>query len=203
MSVSATAVAGLAAACLVAASAGAHAGNWEVIHEESRLGFTATQTGSEFQGRFERFDADMTFHADAPAQSAFDVEVDVTSVTTGSGDRDEALADEPWFWFERFPTARFETRRIVHKGDNRYEAVADLTIKSITHEVTLPFTWTRQGDTATLEGEVTAIMAGGLTMDRTRWNVGTGEWSSGDTIGRKVDVKVDLLLRHAGSTAGD
>lgn len=176
----------------------AHAGNWSVIHEESRLGFTATQTGSEFSGRFEDFDADMTFHAEDPAASIFDVTVDVTSVNTGSTDRDSALADKPWFWFEEFPRARFETKRIVRKEGDTYEAVADLTIKSNTHEVTLPFTWTQRGDEARIEGKVTAVMQGGLTMDRTRWEVGTGEWSSGDTVGRQVDVEVDLLLKHTG-----
>jgi polyisoprenoid-binding protein YceI len=183
---------------LLAASPLAHAGNWSVIHEESRLGFTATQTGSEFSGRFRDFDADMTFHADDLAASAFDVTVDVTSVDTGSNDRDSTLADKPWFWFEKFPRARFQTKRIVHKEGDEYEAVADLTIKSNTHEVTLPFTWTRRGDSARIEGKATAIMQGGLSMDRTRWDVGTGEWSSGDTVGRQVDVEVDLLLKHVG-----
>lgn len=174
------------------------AGNWEVVHEQSTLGFTATQTGSEFDGRFREFTADMTFHRERPGDSAFDVSVDVTSVTTGSRDADAALADEAWFWFERFPTARFETREIVSTGDHAYEAVADLTIKSITHEVVLPFTWEEDGDSAEMKGSVTAIMQGGLTMDRTRWDVGTGEWSEGDTIGRRVEVHVDLLLRRGG-----
>jgi len=186
----------LLAGCLALASATAPAATWEIIHDESRLGFTATQTGSEFKGRFREFEADMRFDADDLDSSSFDVTVDVTSVTTGSGDRDSALADKPWFWFSKFPQAHFETRRIVHKSADRYAAVGDLEIKSVTHEITLPFTWKRQGDTAKLEGEVTAVMDGGFTMDRTRWNVGTGEWSSGDTIGRKVDVKVDLLLRR-------
>ena len=183
---------------LALAAVPAQAGNWTVVHEESRLGFTATQTGSEFRGRFEQFEADMTFHADDLDASRFDVAVDVTSVNTGSGDRDSTLADQAWFWFSKFPQAHFETRRIEHRGDDRYAAVADLTIKSITHEVTLPFTWKRRGEEARIEGSVTAIMEGGLTMDRTRWNVGTGEWSSGDTVGRKVEVSVDLLLRHTG-----
>ncbi|MFW5969135.1 MAG: YceI family protein, partial [Halofilum sp. (in: g-proteobacteria)] len=166
---------------LLAVTPLAHAGNWSVVHEESRLGFTATQTDSEFSGRFEDFDADMTFHADDLAASAFDVTVDVTSVDTGSNERDSALAEKPWFWFEEFPKARFKTKRIVHKEGDRYEAVADLTIKSNTHEVTLPFSWKRQGDEARIEGRATAIMEGGLSMDRTRWEVGTGEWSDGDT----------------------
>jgi polyisoprenoid-binding protein YceI len=64
--------------------------------------------------------------------------------------------------------------------------------------VVLPFTWKQDGDIAEMQGKVTAIMQGGLTMDRTRWDVGTGEWSSGDTVGRQVDVHVDLKLRHTG-----
>lgn len=187
--------------CLLATVAllgapGALAGNWQVVHDESTLEFTATQTGSEFRGRFREFTADMTFYEDRPGDSAFDVTVDVTSVTTGSRDRDAPLADEEWFWFEEYPRARFVTREIVPRGDDSYEAIADLTIKANTHEVVLPFTWEQNGDTAEMEGRVTAVMQGGLTMDRTRWDVGTGEWSSGDTIGRQVDVHVDLLLRH-------
>ncbi|MDZ7748486.1 MAG: YceI family protein [Halofilum sp. (in: g-proteobacteria)] len=173
------------------------AGNWKVLHEQSTLGFTATQTGSEFDGTFQ-FSADMTFYRQRPDDSAFDVTVDITSVETGSDDRDSTLADQAWFWFEKYPKAHFRTKRIVHEGGDRYEAVADLTIKSITHEVVLPFTWTQDGDIAEMQGQVTAIMNGGLTMDRTRWDVGTGDWSSGDTVGRKVDVHVDLKLRHTG-----
>lgn len=176
------------------------AGNWEVVDEESTLEFTATQRGSEFRGRFREFTADMTFYEDRPGDSAFAVTVDVTSVTTGARDRDEALADKAWFWFEKFPEARFETKAIHHEGGNAYEAIADLTIKSNTHEVVLPFTWKEDGDTAEMEGTVTAVMQGGLTMDRTRWDVGTGEWSEGDTIGRQVGVHVDLLLRRSGNS---
>lgn len=182
---------------LLALAPAAVAGNWEVMHEESTLGFTATQTGSEFEGTFQ-FEADMTFHRERPGDSRFDVTVDVTSVETGSDDRDSTLADQAWFWFSEHPEATFVTREIVRVEGNRYEARADLTIKGNTHEVVLPFTWKQDGDVAEMQGTVTAIMQGGLTMDRTRWDVGTGEWSSGDTVGRQVDVHVDLKLRHTG-----
>ncbi|MEX1082276.1 MAG: YceI family protein [Halofilum sp. (in: g-proteobacteria)] len=187
----------IAAALLVGgvslASWGAPASQWQVVHDESTLAFTATQTGSEFDGAFE-FAADMRFDRADLAASAFDVTVDITSVDTGSRRRDQALADQAWFWFEQHPEAYFRSKRIEHIAGDRYEAVADLTIKENTHEVTLPFTWEQDGDSAELQGTVTARMQGGLTMDRTRWDVGTGEWSSGDTIGREVEVRVDLRL---------
>lgn len=184
---------GLLAIALLLTARVVLATQWDVIHEKSTLGFTATQTGSEFNGTFE-FTADMRFDREDLASSAFDVTVDVSSVETGARRRDQALAQQAWFWFEKHPEAYFHTKRIEHKEDDKYEAIADLTIKDNTHEVTLPFTWKQNGDTAKLEGNVTATMQGGLTMDRTRWNVGAGEWSSGDTIGRKVEVHLDLLL---------
>ncbi len=188
-----TAARGLLTAALLLGAPAALATQWQVIHEQSTLGFTATQTGSEFDGTFE-FSADMRFDRDDLANSAFDVTIDVTSVDTGARRRDQALADQAWFWFDKHPQARFRTQRIEHKDGDRFEAIAELTIKDITHEVTLPFTWKQNGDSAKLEGSVTATMQGGLTMDRTRWDVGTGEWSAGDTIGRQVEVHVDLLL---------
>lgn len=168
---------------------------WQVVHDDSLLGFATTQQGSRFEGRFD-FTADMRFATDDLAHSEFDVTVDVTSVETGSRDRDQALAEPEFFWFEEFPEARFRTTRIEHVEGNRYKAGADLTIRDRTHEVVLPFTWTRDGDTAEVSGTVTATMEGGLTMDRLRWDVGTGEWAEDGTIGRQVEVFVDLLLRR-------
>ncbi len=183
----------LTSIALLFGASNALAAQWEVVHDESTLGFTATQTGSEFNGTFD-FTADMRFDRNELADSAFDVTIDVTSVETGARRRDQALADQAWFWFDEYPEAYFRTKRIEHKEGTKYEAVADLTIKNNTREVTLPFTWKQNGDTAELEGNVTATMQGGLAMDRTRWQVGTGEWASGDTIGQQVEVHVDLLL---------
>lgn len=171
------------------------AGNWEILHDESTLGFTAVQQGSRFNGTF-AFDAEMTFNADRVEDSEFDVTVDVTSVNTRSRDRDQALSEPEWFWFERYPEARFRTSRIEHVGGDEYEATADLTIRENTHEIALPFTWKEDGDTAELSGSATAVMEGGLTMDRLRWEVGTGEWAEDGTIGQEVDVHVDLRLRR-------
>lgn len=168
---------------------------WEVVHEESLLGFATTQMGSRFEGRFD-FTAEMRFAADDLEASEFDVTVDVTSVRTGSRDRDRALAEPEFFWFEEYPEAYFRTTRIEHLEGDRYEATADLTIREHTHEVTLPFTWTEDGDEARVNGSVTATMEGGLTMEPLDWDVGTEEWVRDGSIGRETEVFVDLLLRR-------
>jgi polyisoprenoid-binding protein YceI len=182
---------GIIAAVLGAAllpGAAAAASQWQIVHEDSRLGFTGTQQGGEFTGRFQRFKADMRFSPDDLANSRFDVTVDITSVDTGSSQRDRHLPDEEWFDSENHPKATFVTTAFRRAGDDSYEAEGELTIKGNTHALTLPFTWTIQGDSASMDGKV--------TLDRTRYDVGTGEWSAGDTVGREVTVEVDLELKR-------
>ena len=171
----------------------AAAADWEVVHDESVLGFATTQQGSRFEGRFD-FSAEMRFAADDLEASEFDVTVDVTSARTGSRDRDQALAEPEFFWFEEYPEAYFRTTRIEHVEGDEYRAVADLTIRDIAHEVTLPFTWVEKEGEARVNGKVTASMDGGLTMEPLEWDVGTEEWVQDGSIGRETEVFVDLLL---------
>jgi polyisoprenoid-binding protein YceI len=185
--------AALAALALLLPAPALAADQWEVVHAESVLGFATTQMGSRFEGRF-AFSADMRFAADDVEGSEFDVTVDVTSASTGSRDRDQALAEPEFFWFEEFPEAYFRTTRIEHIEGDDYEAVADLTIRDVTHEVTLPFTWVEQDGEARVNGKVTATMDGGLTMEPLEWDVGTEEWVKDGSIGRETEVFVDLLL---------
>lgn len=174
------------------------AAEWQVIHDDSVLGFATTQQGSRFEGRFD-FTADMRFDRDNPQAGAFDVTIDVTSVETGSRDRDNALADKEFFWFDEYPEAYFRTTAIQHVDGDDYVATAELTIRGHTQEVTLPFTWTEDGDTAAVSGSVVARMDGGLTLEPLDYDVGSEEWVEDGSIGRETEVFVDLLLERRDS----
>jgi len=183
-----TLLAAAAAAVLFTGHASA-ATTWNVVQDQSRLGFTATQQGGEFDGQFQRFKADMRFAADDLAHSRFDVTVDIASVDTGSRQRDRYLPGGEWFDTDQYPKATFETTSFQHVDGDRFKAEGKLTIKGNTHPITLPFTWTTQGDAARMEGDV--------TLDRSNYKVGTGEWAAGDTVGLNVDVHVRLKLERA------
>lgn len=173
-------------AALLPATATA-ASSWEIVHDESRLGFVATQQGGRFEGRFEDFSADMRFSADDLAASGFDVTIETGSVNTGSSQRDSSLPDTAWFNTDAFPEAYYVTRDIRATAQG-YEAVGDLTIRDNTHEVILPFTWETDGDRAVMDGSV--------TIDRVRFGIGQGEWRDPSVAGHEVEVVVDLTLRR-------
>jgi hypothetical protein len=39
-------------------------------------------------------------------------------------------------------------------------------------------------------------MSGEVVVDRTRFDVGSGEWESGDTIGTEVSVSFNVMLER-------
>ncbi|MDJ0894223.1 MAG: YceI family protein [Alphaproteobacteria bacterium] len=165
------------------------ASTWTVVPEQSRLVFAGTQLGGVFNGEFRSFDAAIKFDPADPASSAIDVSVDVTSFFTGSSDRDGQAARADWFDFAKFPLASFTVKEVRTNGEAGFEAVADLSIRSITREVVLPFTFAVDGDMAKVDGEV--------TLDRTAYDVGIGQWSTEEVVAFPVKVTIDLVLQRA------
>ena len=181
----------LAAALLIAmlATGTAHAGAWTIDKAQSTLGFTGTQTGTPFKGRFTQYDAQISFDPQNPAAGHAVVTIDVASATTGDKQRDEAMPDADWFAAKQFPQAKFEATGFRSLGGNRYEAAGTLSIRDVDKPVVLPFTLTQNGDTATADAT--------LTLTRTDYGVGQGAWSTGEWVALDVDVTLHLVATKA------
>lgn len=157
---------------------------WSVDYSKSRLGFIATQAGNSFEGRFENFDARINFDPDDVSAASVDVLIDMTSARTGDRQRDIALPGEEWFATKTYPTAMFSSGDIEDLGAGAYVAHGRLTIKGVTKEVDLPFKLEINGDNARASG--------GLTIIRTDYGVGTGEFSTGKWVGLNVDIRFEI-----------
>lgn len=175
----------LAVLAVVVGIGAALAANWQIAPEQSRLGFTATQAGTPFEGAFRRFSAEVRFDAADLSSSRAAVVIEMASAETGNLERDVALHGSDWFAVSRFPQARFETRRFRSLGADRFEADADLSIRDVTRPVTVPFTLRPVADGVRALGEV--------TIDRSAWGVGQGQWASEQWIRHAVTVRFDLL----------
>ena len=164
---------------------------------KSTLGFTANQSGGDFDGGFEKFTARIVF-ADADlAGSMFDVEVDTGSVNTQDDDRDTALRGEDLFHVSKFPNARFVTTSFTRKAPGAYEALGKLTIRDVTREIRLPFSFT----TTQEGGQTVAWLKGGVTLNRLDYGVGQGDWKDTTWVANEVKVKFSLRLIPATTMA--
>ncbi|GAA0620915.1 MULTISPECIES: YceI family protein [Thalassospira] len=173
----ATTIAGFSGAALAA-------DQWVVEANDSEIEFTGTQLGAAFEGKFESFEADIVFSPDDLAGSSVEVLIDIASVNTSNGDRDSQIVSPDWFDAAQWPTAKFATKSFSEIAPGKYEAVADLTIRDVTREVTLPFDLEIEGNKAEAEGTV--------TINRTDFGVGQGQWQDTSQVGDAVTIKIEI-----------
>lgn len=184
MTTSFSRLAGAALAVFLAGAAPLHAADWRVDPAKSTLGFTGSQSGQSFDGRFSRWDATISFDPAHPESGHARVVIDMASAATGDRQRDAALPESDWFDIKAFPQAVFEATSFRPRGGNAYDAVGSLTIRGIRKDVVLPFTLDIAGDAAHAQGR--------LPLLRTDYGVGQGDWSNGQWVGLDVAVTVDL-----------
>lgn len=181
----------ICAGLLLTFSSVSHAATaWTAYSAGSRLEFTATQAGGEFDGTFRRFRAEISFDPADLAGSRFQVEIETASAATGDKDRDQTLVGNDFFASTRWQTARFEADRFVALGGDRYEARGRLTIRDVTREVRLPFRFEPAA------GGAEAAMSGGTTIRRLDFGVGQGEWSDASLVGNEVRIRFALQLHR-------
>ncbi len=171
---------------------------WSMIHEKSSISFRPKQMNEEFKGTFDTFAASISFDPDDLAHSKAVIDIQLGTAHTGAPDRDENLKGADWFNVAQFPDAKFETtsfRRAdqnvkLKPGEGLYVAEGTLTIKNISLPVTLPFSLMISTDAT---GKETATMAGSVTLDRSKFQVGTGQWVDTSIIANDVPVDVQVV----------
>lgn len=165
---------------------------WFMIPGRSRIEIEATQYGQVFSGQFKTFYADIYFNPDSMEGNHVYVAIDVSSLKTGSEDRDLEAQKPEWFNIKSFPYALFETRSFEKTGPENYTAKADLILRGIGRYVTLPFTLkiekTEKFDVAIMEGE--------LVLNRLDFALGQRSWQDTDAIGNPVTVKIHVEARR-------
>ncbi|MCB6176969.1 cytochrome b/b6 domain-containing protein [Rhodobacter sp. Har01] len=159
----------------------AGAGNWQV--ETGTLTFAVKQMGAEVQGSLPVWTADITYDP-ATGTGTVKVAIDTTQVTLGAVTDQAKGAD--FFATASHPTATF-TADISPAGTGR-QAKGTLTLRGVETPVTLPFTLTPDGDTAT--------MTGTTTLDRRDFGMGAA-YTDESQIGFAVTVQVALTARKA------
>lgn len=172
---------------LVCGSVALAATKWTVQPKESKLTFVGTQQGAEFTGVFETFTADIKFDPQDLAGSRFDVKIQTASAKTRDDDRDNTLKSDDFFAVKQYPTAHYVTDRFTAKGGNKFSATGKLTVRNVTRDVPIEFTFESKDGSAWLKGSAQA--------KRLDFGVGQGEWQDTEQVGNDVKISFVLLLK--------
>ena len=188
LTLTAALLAGGALACARAAAPS----HYTLDAAKSTLEFTFLQAGAKDTGRFPRFTVTLDCTGADPAGGRLEVTIDVAALDTGDQERDETLRSDELFAVTKFPQAHFLATRIV-KTAGGYEAEGALTIRGVTRETRVPFTFRE----ATEGGTAVGYMAGKTVVRRLDFGVGQGDWKATDQAGNEVTVAFTLRLTSA------
>lgn len=174
----------LAAILLSAPPARAAGASYTLAAAQSSLTYAFTQAGAENQGRFKAFT--VTFDPDA---GRLEVLVDMHSFDTGDSQRNGILGGKDFFDVAQYPESRF-TASHIERTATGYRATGSLTLRGITRNISIPFTWR----TATVQGRQVGYLSGQTTLRRLDFGVGEGQWQSTEWVGNDVTVRYLLAL---------
>jgi polyisoprenoid-binding protein YceI len=172
---------------LLATAAPIAAADWQLA-EDSDFTFITTFEGVDTPGRFSEFEVEFAFDPADPETGRLQVTVMTGAADMGDPDMNAVLADPLWFDIANFPVAVFDSEQIEARAPGEFVATGELRLKGISRTVAVPFSWTQTGPGAE--------MRGAFNVMRIDFNVGSGEWATGDAIGLDVQLQFDLSLRH-------
>ncbi len=166
----------------------AWAQEWKVDYGRSEVRFTIKQMNVPVDGGFGRFLVKADFEAGKPESGRFMVEVDMSSISTGSEEGDGEARRPAWFDVARHPKARFEARKVRRDGPGRFTLLGDLTLKGKSKPFTAALVLTPQKDGGWLA-------AGRFILKRNDFDIGGGEWADPSVVANEVDGRFRVMLQ--------
>jgi polyisoprenoid-binding protein YceI len=144
-------------------------GDYTLDVSHSRLGFVARHAMvTKVRGQFGAFTGTARIDEANPADSKVELSIDVTSVETGSADRDGHLKSGDFFDAETYPAITFTSTDVTRDGSD-WTIVGDLTIKDVTKPVTIEFEQT--GSAVDPFGNTRVGFEGETTINRKDWGL--------------------------------
>ena len=176
----------LIALAVALASWSAHA-EQKLIASQSELSFVSKQMGVPVQGKFQKFDAQVSFDPKKPEAARIAFTVDLASATLGNAETEHELNKATWFDTAKFPQATFKSTSIKPLGGDRFEVAGKLSIKGNMRDIRLPVTLARQGDLLRASVE--------FNLNRADFKIGDGEWNDPGLVAYEVTVKLRLAMQ--------
>lgn len=161
----------------------------QVQPNQSSVTFGYTQMGVPLDGKFNKFTAQISFDPAKLAQAQAKIDIDVSSIDTGSADAYEEVVGKQWFNAKAYPAASFVSTGIKALGGDRYQASGKLSIKGKTLDVATPVTFKSEGTRGLFEGS--------FSIKRLDYAIGEGEWTDVSTVADTIQIKFHIVVLAA------
>lgn len=172
----------------------AHAGaeTWQIDKAHSSIYFDVRHTFVTVRGQFDEFSGTVRFDPENKDASGVAFEVRVPSINTNIQKRDKHLRSPDFFNAAKFPVMRFKSREIRHVEDNSYIMDGELSIKGVSKNVSVPFTYLGMRDNPLKKEQMVAGFEAAFSINRLDYNVGNGQFAKMGVVGETVHLLVAL-----------
>lgn len=178
----------LAASLFFSFPAFADAPAYKLINEKSSLKFVAINNNAPVEGEFKKFSADIKFDPNKLEESKIVVEVDTGSVFADYDEVVKNLLTKDWLDSADFPKAVF-TSKTISRMPNSENYYVDGTLEL--RGKTLPATMNFQLQLT--DNNKNAIATGYVTVKRSDYGIGQGEWAKDDVVKNEVRVEFRVV----------
>ena len=131
------------------------------------------------EGNFKTFSGEVVFNESNLAASSFNVQIDVASINTGNGLKNNHAKSDKWFDAKKYPQIKFISSAI-NKSATGFEAKGSLEMHGVKKEVTIPFTFGNN------------TFKGSLSVNRKDYGI-VGIGDVGNTV--KLDIVVPVTKK--------
>lgn len=132
-------------------------------------------------GIFKTFTATIEFDEADLDGSKFAMSIDVNSINTGNGLQNKHAIGNDWFDAEKYPKIKFTSSSFEKTGAG-YNVKGKLTVKDVTKDITIPFTFKKSGGKGTFVAN--------FSIDRVAYGVGKANGDVGNSI--KIEAKIPV-----------
>ncbi len=158
----------------------------KLLPEQSTITFTSKQMGVPVDGRFSKFDAQVSFDPKQAAASKISFNVDIGSAAVGDAETVREMRKPEWFNFAKFPSATFQSTSAKPLGAGKFEVSGKLNIKGIERAITTTVQLSQKAGITLVEGN--------FPLKRLDFKLGDGDWKDVSVVADEVVVKLKLSL---------
>ncbi len=116
-------------------------GDWQLDPYHTQVEFSAKHLGMmTVRGHFSEVSATADIHPEQPETSSVSVTISTASIHTHHEARDNDLRSATFLDVAQYPTITFKSTSVAPAGQDAYTLTGDLTVKGITHPISLQVT---------------------------------------------------------------